>query len=344
MSAFLEERDMTPRPGTALLALLTFPALAGALAACDDGDGLAPLACSDFVSLGSDDGRAGVFLWDGSRGEVVYDAPESRVDPVTALDSARDRLAFVHGGKLHLVSFFTGEAKTVDYDGDATLLDWVGERLVLAAHGRIDLVDTATLARTTLVDGDTDVTALHLSPDGQTVGFVRGVDLLALPVAGGEPVELVDAPVGDFFGWSFDGAYVAYLTPLAHEIRVVHLARAEVSLLGDSALAGAAWSPTAARLLYEHETLASTPTDAQIELALVDADGSHPLVLDIGKPHLATWSADGANVVWHGRPADLTGELGANPLVTSGATEGGDSRLLHHDWPERAYQLAECAF
>jgi hypothetical protein len=48
--------------------------------------------------------------------------------------------------------------------------------------------------------------------------------------------------------------------------------------------------------------------------------------------------------VWHGRPADLTGELGPNPLVTSNAVSGGYSRILHHDWPERAYLLAQCEF
>jgi Tol biopolymer transport system component len=58
----------------------------------------------------------------------------------------------------------------------------------------------------------------HLSPDGKTIVFAgakmnhKGVDIMTIPVEGGEPVSITKSPTQDRFPcWSPDGKYIAFI-------------------------------------------------------------------------------------------------------------------------------------
>jgi hypothetical protein len=146
--------------------------------------------------------------------------------------------------------------------------------LLSSGNGDIVVVDPVTLARRTVIGGDTFDFGPTFSRDGTKFIFLRGA-----PSDCGEPdcgLSLMTA--------NADGSGVRQLTP------------------GLPALDWQDWSPDGTRIAID----AAPPTGAGHVLIIVNADGSGMRTLDVGRPiHELSWlPPTGAEIVFRGEQLD----------------------------------------
>ncbi len=115
------------------------------------------------------------------------------------------------------VSLDSGPAPSVDLSPD-------GSRMVFVARGpdgirhlytrRLEQATAALLAKTDGAFGP------FFSPDGQWLGYFADNKLKKIPVEGGEPIVLCEAPLGRGASWGADDAIIATLDTRAGLVRV----------------------------------------------------------------------------------------------------------------------------
>jgi Tol biopolymer transport system component len=242
----------------------------------------------------SPDGNFVAFTWNGSAegsGSDIYvkavdsemlrrltDTPESEASPAWSPDGRE--IAFVREANgVFLISVLGGpERKVLD---SGTHVGWAADSKSVLVRDRCDDNKGACLYQVALETGDkrrltrppvgASDGRFHISPDGQTVAFVRGSasgasDLYTMPIAGGEPKRLTRWNTA--FGgvaWTTDGRELIYSVLESAGFRLWRIAAGGVSTGNGVRVADAgedATSPTLsrrgtsgpARLAYEKRT------------------------------------------------------------------------------------------
>ena len=242
----------------------------------------------------SPDGNFVAFTWNGSaegRGSDLYvkavdsetlrrltDTPESEASPAWSPDGRE--IAFVREANgVFLISVLGGpERKVLD---SGTHVGWAADSKSVLVRDRCDDNTGACLYQVALETGDkrrltrppvgVNDGPFHVSPDGQTVAFVRGgvsgaSDLYTMPIAGGEPRRLTRWNTA-FAGvaWTTDGRELIYSVLESAGFRLWRIAAAGDSTGNGVRVADAgedATSPTLSRrgtnrpvrLAYEKQT------------------------------------------------------------------------------------------
>jgi hypothetical protein len=213
---------------------------------------------------------------------------------LTAMSPAGDRLAYIRGGKLEVLTFASGKTSELTLTPVPLLLGWAKDRLVwasaaavytLGADGPTKLANLPTGA----------VTILSFAPDGAHLAYMQ--DQAALP--GSTPdlsmthskLFLLDLSTGKsivlgpvrFLGWSPGGSYVMYSS--ADAIVVADMQGASISTLASGG--DPSWSS-------QDAVLVGTDTD----LYEVRPDGSAATRLASGTYHFPLWAPNGTSFIY----------------------------------------------
>ena len=174
---------------------------------------LAPLGSSTTVSPQWSADSATVYFVSGAGAlesvQAKGGSPAKTLVPdgvtVLAITASGDRLAYVRGGKIEILTLASGS--TSEIDASATALQWVKDNLYWGNGAGVFTLDgdgnPAQLAQSPEPSG----TVISIAPDGAHAVFQGGSNLLLLlEVASGHTV-----PLGATFqGWSPNGARVVY--------------------------------------------------------------------------------------------------------------------------------------
>jgi len=199
-----------------------------------------------------------------------------------AIAPAGDRLAYIRGGKIDVLTFASGKTNELTVSSVPSLLGWAKDRLVWAsatavyAQGGDAPTKLANLPTTGVV------TALSFAPDGAHLAYQQDQKVLVLDLGTGKSINLGQAGAR-FSGWSPGGAYVLYSTSDA--VIVADMQGASISTLppdGDPSWSG------------QDAVLFGSDTD----LYEVRPDGSALTRLANGTYHSPLWAPNGASFVY----------------------------------------------
>jgi Tol biopolymer transport system component len=266
---------------------------------------------------GSDEERP--LLAFGIEGEALYvvvgDEVEGRGPGVQPAWSPDGRLAFVRDGDVFVEDRRVGPGDFPQWtpDGRSLVVERDGIRLL-----NVESAEERLLARGTVP---------ALSPDGDTVAFVRGASLHTVSVDGAMPrrwAGLADPAVS--LRWLSESSEVAVLEqdPLTGATRIERVAAdGEKQVIARQVGEHFDTSPDGSRIAF-------TPTQ-EIGLSIARADGTdvkqYPLVdYGPGTPMNLKWSPDGREIAFSVGEQD---ELGANFVsIYALDVEEGDVRQL----------------
>ena len=120
---------------------------------------------------------------------------------------AGDRLAYVRGGKIEVLTLDTGTTAEIKVTPAATSVSWVKDKLFWSSADGVYKrdADGPTQLAPLLPDG----AAVSIAPDGAHATYRQSHALLLLDLATGKTSPL-GAPDAQFFGWSPDGTRLIY--------------------------------------------------------------------------------------------------------------------------------------
>jgi WD40-like Beta Propeller Repeat len=266
---------------------------------------------------GSDDERP--LLAFGIEGEALYvvvgDEVESRGVGVQPAWSPDGRLAFVRDGEVYVEDRRIGPGDFPQWtpDGRSLLVERDGVRLLNVESGEERLLARGIVPR--------------LSPDGETVAFVRGSSLHIVSIDGTMPrrwARLADPVVA--LRWLSGSSEVAVLEqdPLTGMTRIERVAPdGEKQVIARQVGEHFDTSPDGSRIAFT--------STVDIGLSIARADGTdvrqYPLVdYGPGTPMNLAWSPDGGELAFSVGEQD---EIGANFVsIYALDTENGDVRQL----------------
>lgn len=246
---------------------------------------------------------------------VVGDEVEGRGTGVQPAWSPDGELAFVRDGEVYVGERRVGSGDRPQWtsDGQSLLVERDGIRLLDVESGEERL-----LARGTVPE---------LSPDGDTVAFVRGTSLHTVSIDGGAPRRWAGlaSPVVSL-RWLADGSDIAALEqdPLTGRTSIERVAPdGEKQVIARDVGEFFDASPDGGRIAFT--------SVMESGLSIARADGTdvqqHPLVdLGPGAPMGLTWSPDGQELAFS---VGEQNEIGANFVsIYALDAEGGDVRHL----------------
>jgi len=209
-------------------------------------------------------------------GAVTVIAPDGVTSPV--ISPAGDRLAFIRGGKIEVLTFAAASTAELAPAATPTLLGWAKDKLVWAAAGGIySQGDKVALLLAPLPSTGT-VNVLSFSPDGDHVAYQQDQALMVLDLGTGKSATIGQAGAG-FLGWSPDGAHMMYSA--GGSITVSDLLGNATSTLPSGE---PSWSTQDAILL-----------GSDTELSQVRPDGSGATRLANGTYHAPQWAPNGSS-------------------------------------------------
>jgi Bacterial Ig-like domain len=134
-----------------------------------------------------------------------------------AIAPAGDRLAYVRGGKIEILTLATGQTAEIAVTPAPTALGWVKDQLYWGTNEGVYQAGASGPTRIASVPPPNDATAvLSIAPDGAHVAFGRANSLFLLDVASGTTANLGQVGAGTTFqGWSPDGSRVVYNSLIA---------------------------------------------------------------------------------------------------------------------------------
>jgi len=208
-------------------------------------------------------------------GAVTVIAPDGVTSP--AVSPAGDRLAYIRGGKIEVLTFAAGSTAELAPAATPTMLGWAKDKLVWATAGGIYTQGDQAAVQLAQLPSTGTVSVLSFSPDGAHVAYQRDQALMVLDLGSGKSAALGQAGAG-FLGWSPDGAHLMYSS--GDSITVSDpLGNATATLPSGEP----SWSAQDAILL-----------GSDTELSQVRPDGSGASRLSNGTYHAPQWAPDGS--------------------------------------------------
>ncbi len=249
------------------------------LAPLNGAAGLAVQWSADSSSIYFIDGKGALGVVSAKGGAVSVIAPDGTSSP--SISPAGDRLAYLRGGKIEVLTFATGKTDEVAPAKAPTLVGWAKDKLVWAAMDGIYMEGDAGPSLLAALPTAGLVTVVSIAPDGSRVAYQLDKNLFVLELGTSKSVQLGQSG-SSFGGWSPDGTLLLYST-------ADHLVVADVQGVTQSTipLGEATWSSQDAILL-----------GSDTDLYEVRPDGSHQTKVSNGTYHLPLWAPDGISFAY----------------------------------------------
>ncbi len=231
---------------------------------------------ADSSSLYFVNAKGALELVPAKGGAVTVIAPDSVTSP--AISPAGDRLAYVRGGKIEVLTFAAGSTAELVPNAAPTVLGWAKDKLMWAAAGGIYTEGDKGVVQLAQLPSTGTVSVLSFSPDGAHVAYQQDQDLLVLDVGSGKSAALGQAGA-NFLGWSPDGSLLMYLA--GGSITVSNPLGNATSTLPSGE---PSWSTQDAILL-----------GSDTDISQVRPDGSDAMKLSNGTYHAPQWAPDGSS-------------------------------------------------
>jgi hypothetical protein len=191
-----------------------------------------------------------------------------------AISPAGDRLAYLRGGKIEVLTFATGKTEEIAPAATPTLVGWARGRVVWAqSDGVYEQGDKTATQLAALPAGS----VISIAPDGAHAVYTQDDKLFLLDLSNGKSLQLGEAK-DRFSGWSPDGTRLMYAT--SDHIVVADMQGATQSSLPSGE---ATWSSQDAILLGGDTTLYE-----------VRPDGSNLTHVSNGTYRAPVWAPDGS--------------------------------------------------
>jgi hypothetical protein len=235
---------------------------------------------SDSSSIYFVDGKGALNLIPAKGGTIQVIAP----DGVTsiAISPAGDRLAYVRGEKIEVLTFATGKTDEVVPATAPTVVGWTtakGGSLVFATAGGFYVPSGNGPVRLAPLPGTGAVTAVSIAPDGTHAVYRQDQNLFLLDLSSGKSTQLGQSGA-TFQDWSPDGTLLVYGN--ADNLIVADMQGVTQSTLVASG--EASWSAQDA-ILIGSDTL----------LYQVHPDGSNGTRVSNGTYHFPLWAPNAAS-------------------------------------------------
>ena len=207
-------------------------------------------------------------------GDVKIVAPDGVSSPVIA--PAGDRLAYIRGGKIEILTFAAGTTVEVVVTSAATVVGWAKDKIVWATADGLYVqgVNKPTLLAPLPTAGD--VSVVSIASDGMHAVYRQDQKLFLLDLETAKSTQLGQASAS-FYGWSPSGTQLLYTG--AERLVISDLQGNTVSTLTSGE---ASWSSQDAILL-----------GSDTDLFQVRPDGTSGTKLANGTYHLPAWAPNG---------------------------------------------------
>jgi hypothetical protein len=128
-----------------------------------------------------------------------------------AISPGGDRLAYIRGGKIEVLSLADGSITEVPPPTAATIVGWAKDKLVWAAVDGVYVQGANGPTQLVPFTADSAITVLSIAPDGSHAIYQHDHSLVVLDLATGHGFPA--GPLGaQFMGWSPDGTALLYST------------------------------------------------------------------------------------------------------------------------------------
>ena len=208
-------------------------------------------------------------------GDVKIVAADGASSP--SISPAGDRLAYIRGGKIEVLTFAVGTTSELVVTPAATLVGWAKDKLVWTAADRVYTEGTAAPTQLAALPKTGDLIVISLSPDGAHVAYRLDQKLYLLDLLTARSTQLGQTGAS-FNGWSPSGTELMYSSGDA--LLVSDLLGTSVSTLP---AAEASWSSQDAILL-----------GSDTDLYQIRPDGSSLTKMANGTYHLPVWAPNSA--------------------------------------------------
>ena len=241
------------------------------------GTAAAPLQWSaDSGSIYFVDATGALDLVSAKGGAVTAIAADGVTSP--AISPSGDRLAYIRGGKIEVLTFAGSSTAELAPAAPPTLLGWDKDKLVWAAPGGIYTQGDKAAVQLSPLPTTGTLNVLSFSPDGAQVAYQLDQALMILDFGSGKSAA-VGQSGATFLGWSPDGAHLMYSAGSTIDVSDP-LGNATSTLPGGEP----SWSTQDAILL-----------GSDTELSQVRPDGTGKAKLSNGTYHLPQWAPNGAS-------------------------------------------------
>jgi hypothetical protein len=161
-----------------------------------------------------------LYVIDGSGALKVVPANGGNVtviaaNGVTALATspAGDRLAYIHGEKIEVLTFASGQTEEIIPNPAPTLVGWAKDKVLWAAADGVDAQNTDGSGHQVIapLPATGQVSVVSIAPDGGHAIYRQDGNLLIADLSNGH-TSVLGAPSISFAGWSPGGRMLMYLT------------------------------------------------------------------------------------------------------------------------------------
>ena len=218
--------------------------------------------------------KGALLLVPSKGGDVKVVAEDGASSP--SISPAGDRLAYIRGGKIQVLTFAVGTTSELVVTPAATLVGWAKDKLIWTAGDGVYTEGATEPTQLAPLPKSGDLTVISVSPVGAHVAYRLDDKLFLLDLATAKSTQLGPANTS-FYGWSPSGTELMYASGDA--LVVSDLQGNSVDTLP---AAEASWSSQDAILL-----------GGDTDLYQVRPDGSSLTKMANGTYHLPAWAPNG---------------------------------------------------
>jgi Bacterial Ig-like domain len=205
-------------------------------------------------------------------GDVSIVAPDGVSSP--AIAPAGDRLAYIRGSKIEVLTFATGTTAELAVTTAPTVVGWAKDKLVWSAADGIYTQGAGGPARLAPLPTTGAIKVLSLAPDGTHAVYLADLNLFLLDLTSAKSAQLGQANAA-FFGWSPSGSQVMYSGTAGN----IAISDVQGNSVGTVPAGDASWSSQDAILL-----------GSETDLYQAHPDGSNTTKLANGTYRLPMWA------------------------------------------------------
>jgi Bacterial Ig-like domain len=177
------------------------------LAAVPAGTFYTPQWSTDSVTLYFVGDRGALDAVNATSGDVTALVPDGVSHP--AIAPAGDRLAYIRGGKIEILTLGAGTTAELAAPAQVTTLSWAKDQLLVGAKHGVYKADASGPSQLASIPQD-GLGATSIAPDGAHAIYQLGHSLFVLDIATSKSSRFGTAGVASFIGWSPDGLGFLY--------------------------------------------------------------------------------------------------------------------------------------
>ncbi|MGH7760332.1 MAG: Ig-like domain-containing protein [Candidatus Dormibacteraceae bacterium] len=208
-------------------------------------------------------------------GDVSVVAPDGVSSP--AIAPAGDRLAYIRGAKIEVLTFAAGTTADLAVTPVPTVVGWAKDKVVWATADGVYTQAAGGALRLAAIPTTGAAKILSLAPDGTHAVYLQGQNLFLLDLASAKSAQLGQENAA-FFGWSPGGSQVMYSGADGN----IAISDVQGNSVGSVAVGNASWSSQDAILL-----------GSETDLYQAHPDGSNMTKLANGTYRLPMWAPNG---------------------------------------------------